>query len=172
MNDRNAFLHGQTAPIRDDAPPPEQGWRGERAADEPTDGQQQRRIPGLSAPVEEVSGTAYAEAQGLHGEEGKDSEEPGKDGASGAEDKSLAPQSDRGAEAPDGVNDLDMSADSPGGESAGAPYPHGHRKPHNDPGSIMGHGGQSEIDYHGTGHLGKTDAGDDDDRNGVTKNED
>lgn len=164
MNDRNAFLHGQTAPIMDDAPPPEQGWRGERAADEPASRQKQRRhIPGVSVDVEEISGVAYAESQGL--------EAPAKDEA-GTEDISLRSRGKHDAGAPDGVNDLALSGDSPGGESAGAPYPHGHRKPKNDPGSLMGHGGQTEINYHGTGHLGKTKVDDDENRNGVAEGED
>lgn len=163
MNDRNAFLHGQTAPIKDDAPPPEQGWRGERAADEPAEGKtQRRRIAGVSAEVEEVSGTAYAESQGL---------EAPPEGAKPGQDRSMPQKDEAGAAQPDGVNDLGMGGDSPGGESAGAPYPHGDRKPQNDPGSRMGHGGQTEINYHGPGHLGKTKVGDDDNRNGVAEGE-
>lgn len=163
MNDRNAFLHGQTAPIKDDAPPPEQGWRGERAADESAANQKQRRrVKGVSAEVEEVSGTAHVEAQGL---------QPAPEDA-GGEASTPTLSGKRGAGRPDGTNDLDMAGDKPGGESAGAPYPHGHRKSDNDPGSTMGHGGQTEINYHGTGHLGKTKVGDDDNRNGVAESED
>ena len=66
MNDRNAFLQGQGSPIKDDAAPPENGWRGERSADEVAGTQSQRRhIPGVGPEVEEISGTAFAEAQGL-----------------------------------------------------------------------------------------------------------
>ena len=168
MNDRNEFVHGQTAPITDDAPAPEQGWRGERAADETAEGQRQRHhIRGVSAEVEEISGTAHVETAGLHGSAQDAFQDDGGGGGGGE-----TWQGKRGAQAPDGVNDLDLSGSSPGGESAGAPYPHGHRKPSNDPGSLMGHGGQTEINYHGTGHLGSTKIGDDDDRNGVTETED
>jgi hypothetical protein len=164
MSDRNAFLHGQTAPIGDDAGPPEQGWRGERAADEPSEeGAQRRHIPGVSAEVEEVSGIAYAEAKGLGSPADTEPQ---------ADDNSHVKDDHSDAASPDGVNDLSMAADRPGGESAGAPYPHGNRKPRNDPGSVMGHGGQTEINYHGTGHLGDTKVGDDNNRNGVAEHED
>ena len=42
-----------------------------------------------------------------------------------------------------------------GGESQGGAYPNPHtgkKKPEND--GLMGHGGQSEMGYHGTGQLG------------------
>lgn len=165
MNDRNAFLHGQSAPIKDDAPPPEQGWRGERSATDATEeAEQSRRIPGLSAPVEEVSGVAYAESQGLQSQpEGEEQPAPmASDNPTGASPASR----------PDGVNDLSMAPDKPGGQSAGGPYPHGERKGGNDPTSLMGHGGQSEMNYHGPGHLGDRTVDDDDNRNGVAEGED
>src|SRR3546814_17274254 len=65
MNERNAFLQGQGSPIKDDAAPPEQGWRGERAADEPAGKAHRRRhIKGVRAEVEDISGTAFVEAGG------------------------------------------------------------------------------------------------------------
>jgi hypothetical protein len=165
MNDRNAFLQGQGSPIKDDAAPPEQGWRGERPADESAASQGQRHhVPGVGPEVEEVSGTAFVESQGV-GKNPKDELE--------GEDKSM-PHGGSATQKPldDGVSDLDMSGGSPGGESAGAPYPHGRRKSDNDPGSIMGHGGQTEIGYHGTGHLGGMKTGEDDNRNGVAETDD
>lgn len=160
MNDRNAFLHGQSAPIRDDAPAPEQGWRGEKAAERsPDSAARQRRIEGVSVPVEEASGVAYAESQGLQPQ--PEGEEPRSD---------ALPRS--GARRPDGVNDLAMSGDKPGGQSAGAAYPHGRPKGTNDPGSFMGHGGQSEMNYHGPRHLGVRVVDDNANRNGVAENED
>lgn len=164
MNDRNAFLQGQGSPIKDDAAPPEQGWRGERSANEVAGAQSQRRhIPGVGPEVEEISGTAFAEAQGL---------DPHPQDEDGYERRTLPESGSRGEQGGDGVSDLSMAGSSPGGESAGAPYPHGRRKTGNDPGSIMGHGGQSEIDYHGPGHLGSTNTGDDDNRNGVAEKDD
>jgi hypothetical protein len=165
MNDRNAFLQGQGSPIKDDAAPPEQGWRGERAADEAAAPKEQRRhVPGVGPEVEEVSGTAFVEAQGL--DQSPNDEPEGQDNS--------MPQTGAAAKKPhgDGVSDLDMSGSSPGGESAGAPYPHGRRKSDNDPGSVMGHGGQTEIGYHGTGHLGGMKTGEDDNRNGVAETDD
>jgi len=46
-----------------------------------------------------------------------------------------------------------------GGESKGGAYPnpHGGKKPEGGPDSFMGHGGQTEIDYHGSG--GEDEAG-------------
>lgn len=164
MNDRNAFLQGQGSPIKDDAAPPENGWRGERSADEVAGTQSQRRhIPGVGPEVEEISGTAFAEAQGL---------DPSPQDEDSDENRTLPNSGSGSGQKGDGVSDLDMSKSSPGGESAGAPYPHGHRKTDNDPGSIMGHGGQTEIDYHGPGHLGSTNTGDDDNRNGVAEKDD
>ncbi|QDC37663.1 hypothetical protein [Sphingobium fuliginis] len=168
MNDRNAFLQGQGSPIRDDAAPPEQGWRGERAADEPAGkGPRRRRITGVKAEVEDISGTAFVEAGGA------DMASTHDDGDGDSEDRRMQPRQEGGRRShPDGVSDLDMSATSPGGESAGAPYPHGRRKSKNDFGSRMGHGGQTEIGYHGTGHLGGRKVGEDDNRNGVAETDD
>lgn len=55
--------------------------------------------------------------------------------------------------APDGVGQGRIS----GGESSGGPYPNPHRgkkKPKNSPSDFLGHGGQTEIGYHGPGQLG------------------
>lgn len=164
MNDRNAFLQGQGSPIRDDAAPPEQGWRGERTANETAGSARRRRIEGVDADVEEISGAAFVEAGGA--------DEQPVDTTIGP-DRSMARHPGAAAdEWPDGVSNLNMSASTPGGQSAGAPYPHGKRKSKNDFGSRMGHGGQSEIGYHGTGHLGGQKVGDDDNRNGVAETDD
>jgi hypothetical protein len=50
----------------------------------------------------------------------------------------------------DGVEEA-THGKSGGGESQGAAYPNPHRgkKPRNGPGDVMGHGGQTEIAYHG-----------------------
>ena len=59
----------------------------------------------------------------------------------------------------DGVGTVKTHGKSGGGESQGGDYP----APHRDKrakgviGSFLGHGGQSEIAYHGTGQLGETD---------------
>ena len=65
--DRNADLQGQGSPIRDDAGPPEQGWRGERSDDAATDRpdlRRQIRAPdGHVIEVEESSGVPFAEIE-------------------------------------------------------------------------------------------------------------
>ncbi|EZP74001.1 hypothetical protein BV96_00089 [Sphingomonas paucimobilis] len=167
MNDRNAFLQGQGSPIKDDEPPPIGGWRGEKAAEESASNTDQRhRLSGTNVEVEDISGTAFAEATSL----GKSPNAPDEG------DHAAAPQPAGGHAGGhgDGVSDLEGDADSPGGESEGAPYPQPYRKGRsdNDFGSVMGHGGQSEIAYHGPGHLGEQDVGEDDDRNGVAKSND
>ena len=57
---------------------------------------------------------------------------------------------------PDGVSERPSGRASPG-ESGGGAYPNPHRgkKPKNSPGDFMGHGGQTEIAYHGAGQLGE-----------------
>ncbi len=163
MNDRNAFLQGQGSPIKDDAPPPEQGWRGERSADEaPAGDRRQRTIEGTDIRVEEVSGVGYAEATG----EG-DAAPPEGDAQP---DPTLHTSSPK--RSGDGVNDLADDSESPGGESGGAPYPNPHHgKEGGSFGTFMGHGGQSDIAYHGSGHLGEKDVDDGDNRNGVAEND-
>ena len=46
-----------------------------------------------------------------------------------------------------------------GGESAGGAYPNPHNGKTPDNGGFMGHGGQSEMPYHGTGRLGEEKTG-------------
>jgi hypothetical protein len=65
MNDRNAFLQGQGSLINDDAAPPQQGWHGQRVADESALPKGQRRyVPGVGPEVEEVSGTRSSRRKG------------------------------------------------------------------------------------------------------------
>lgn len=58
---------------------------------------------------------------------------------------------------PDGVAERPSGRADPG-ESGGGAYPNPHRgkTPHNSPGDFLGHGGQTEIAYHGAGQLGTT----------------
>jgi hypothetical protein len=46
-----------------------------------------------------------------------------------------------------------------GGDSGGGPYPNPHsgKKPKAD--GFLGHGGQTEMDYHGRGQLGENKVG-------------
>lgn len=62
---------------------------------------------------------------------------------------------------PDGVGDTDTHGKKGGSESNGGGYPNPHRgkKPESKPETIMGHGGQSKMAYHGTGQLGEEDTG-------------
>lgn len=59
----------------------------------------------------------------------------------------------------DGVGTIQTHGRKEAGESGGGFYPNPHRgkKPHAGPDEFMGHGGQTEIAYHGTGQLGETD---------------
>jgi hypothetical protein len=148
MNDRNAFLQGQGSPIKDDEPPPTQGWRGEKSVNDQMSRKDQRLpIPETKAQAEIISGEAYIESRGLQSPTDASDDRPA---ASATIKKST------GDEHPDSVHDLNESRDSPGGQSAGAPYPNPHHGEKKDPqfGTAMGHGGQSEIAYHGPGHLG------------------
>ena len=61
------------------------------------------------------------------------------------------------AERKDGVEDAPGKT-SEGGESAGGAYPNPHTGHGENQGGFMGHGGQSRIDYSGTGEG----SGDDD----------
>ena len=74
----------------------------------------------------------------------------GKEGK--GRDKSLGIRDGQGAEQYNGR--------SGGGESGGGPYPNPHtgKEPGND--GFMGHGGQTEMPYHGPGQLGNEDADD------------
>lgn len=164
MNDRNAFLQGQGSPIKDDAPPPAQGWRGERAATEGAAPQaQSKSIPGSDARAEIVSGVAFAEDQGLQPANASDP------GGERPESASIRKSAEDGHA--DSVHDLNDTAESPGGQSAGKPYPNPHHGGKADAkfGTTLGHGGQSEIAYHGPGHLGEQTVDDDDNRNGVAE---
>lgn len=145
MNDRNASVQGQGSSIQDDVP------AGER---------QRRTIPGTDIQTEEESGVAFAEANG-----GGD-KPPSSDDA--RPDPTL--NADRRKPDGDGVSDLSRGGESQGGESGGAPYPNPHHgKKGGAFGTFMGHGGQSDIAYHGKGHLGEDDVDDSDNRNGVAE---
>lgn len=56
----------------------------------------------------------------------------------------------------DGVSEQ-PSGRAAAGESGGGAYPNPHKgkKPENSPGDFMGHGGQTEMAYHGAGQLGE-----------------
>ena len=59
----------------------------------------------------------------------------------------------------DGTNSPDTHAKQGGGESGGGAYPNPHRGIEGDnagsaPEDFTGHGGQTEIGYHGPGQLG------------------
>ena len=49
-----------------------------------------------------------------------------------------------------------------GGQSGGGPYPNPHtgKEAGGAGGGFMGHGGQTEMEYHGTGQLGAKKVGD------------
>ncbi len=74
------------------------------------------------------------------------------------------------AVAPDGVSSV-ADGRKGGGESGGGAYPNPRRgkTSQNDPGDFMGHGGQSEIGFHGTGQLGDQDVPRQDNANAPTK---
>jgi hypothetical protein len=46
-----------------------------------------------------------------------------------------------------------------GGESGGGAYPNPHKGKKPEGGGYMGHGGQTEMPYHGTGQLGEEKVG-------------
>lgn len=122
------------------------------------DDAQRQPLPGTSAEVEYASGVAFAEARGLGG------------GQAEAEAKPASPSVKKAAHG-DGVQDLVDGGETPGGQSAGAAYPNPYRGKKGDGqfGTFMGHGGQSEIAYHGPGHRGQRAVDDDENRNGVTE---
>jgi len=64
--------------------------------------------------------------------------------------------------------DEKMNGRKGGGDSGGGAYPNPHsgKKPDND--GFMGHGGQTEMEYHGSGQLGEQDVGGNE--NGPAKN--
>ena len=71
----------------------------------------------------------------------------------------------------DGVSDTDTHGKTGGGESNGGSYPNPHRgkKPASRPETFIGHGGQSEMGYHGSGQLGDQQVGDEENPNAPTK---
>jgi hypothetical protein len=118
-----------------------------------------QRIAGVEAEVE--SGVAFAEAQDL-------------DPAPDDPEKPVSPTigKKRAADHPDSIDDLKEDGTTPGGQSAGAAYPNPHKGPPRDKiGGVMGHGGQSEMAYHGSGHLGEQTVDDDANRNGVAEHD-
>lgn len=130
----------------------------DRKAPPTRDDAQSQSLRGTNAEVEYASGVAFAEARGLGG------------AREDAEAQPAAP-SVKKAEHGDGVQDLVDGGETPGGQSAGAAYPnpYGGKKGDGQFGTFMGHGGQSEIAYHGPGHLGERAVHDDENRNGVTE---
>ena len=52
------------------------------------------------------------------------------------------------------------SKDLGGGESQGGAYPNPHSGKKPKSGGFMGHGGQTEMAYHGSGQLGEDKVGD------------
>lgn len=118
-----------------------------------------QRIAGMEAEVE--SGVAFAEARN-----------PGTPPDDARKPVSASIGKKQAGDHPDSVDDLKQDGTTPGGQSAGAAYPNPHNGPQQDKvGGIMGHGGQSEMAYHGTGHLGEETVDDDDNRNGVAEND-
>lgn len=76
--------------------------------------------------------------------------------------------------APDGISRPADEKHGQGGESEGGDYPGPKRKPKRGgaPGDFMGHGGQTDIDYHGIGQLGEEKAPDGPNPNATTRDED
>jgi hypothetical protein len=65
-------------------------------------------------------------------------------------------------------------ASRPGGagESGGGAYPNPHTGKDDHPGDgFLGHGGQTDIGYHGTGQLGDEQVGEDTNPNATTKDD-
>lgn len=69
----------------------------------------------------------------------------------------------------DGVGKPDAGGASGAGESGGGAYPNPHSGK-SKPQGFMGHGGQSEIAYHGPGQLGEEKL-DDRDENGAARHD-
>ena len=55
--------------------------------------------------------------------------------------------------------DTDSTEPAGGGESGGGAYPNPHAGKEGHNGGFMGHGGQTEMPYHGTGQLGEEKVG-------------
>ena len=74
---------------------------------------------------------------------------------------------------PDGVGETTTHGRHDKNESSGGAYPNPHRgkKPRHGPDTYMGHGGQTEIAYHGTGQLGETDVPDRENPNSPAKHD-
>jgi hypothetical protein len=70
--------------------------------------------------------------------------------------------------ATDGVDKREASGRTGGGESGGGAYKDDQTASDGDFGGFMGHGGQSEITYHGSGKPADQDDKDADDRNAAT----
>lgn len=72
---------------------------------------------------------------------------------------------------PDGVAGTSTHGRSGKNESAGGAYPNPHKdkKTQDSTGGFMGHGGQSDMAYHGTGQLGETEVPEQENVNAPTK---
>lgn len=55
--------------------------------------------------------------------------------------------------------DEKINGRSGGGDSGGGAYPNPHTGKKPDNGGFMGHGGQTGMEYHGSGQLGDQDVG-------------
>jgi hypothetical protein len=70
-------------------------------------------------------------------------------------DKQPMQASGDGAVGGDGVDEPQVSGRTGGGESGGGAYPNPHAGKDDHPGGgFMGHGGQTDVDYSGTGADG------------------
>ena len=59
----------------------------------------------------------------------------------------------------DPIDSSKMGGRSGGGDSAGGPYPNPHSGKEPTNGGFMGHGGQTDMEYHGKGQLGEQKTG-------------
>jgi hypothetical protein len=72
----------------------------------------------------------------------------------------------------DGSQGTNAAARDASGESGGGAYPNPHTGKKDHPGEgFLGHGGQTDIAYHGTGQLGHEQVGDDENPNAATKDD-
>lgn len=58
-----------------------------------------------------------------------------------------------------GLKDEEPTGRGGGGESGGGAYPNPHTGKDGGGGGFMGHGGQTEMPYHGSGQLGEEEVG-------------